>query len=97
MISKDGGVQTDEVAFQDTAMQTECVEKIDKNIEADLKLEVAEKDGEITSEDEGIYSEVSGGPTDEDCFDIKDEGKSAWDNYYKVYREDDEALCNWMI
>jgi len=28
------------------AMQTECVEKIDKNIEADLKPEVAEKDGE---------------------------------------------------
>ncbi|MGL9688447.1 MAG: hypothetical protein ACR5K6_01530 [Wolbachia sp.] len=92
VISKDGGVQTDEVAFQDTVMQTECVEKIDKNIEADLKPEVAEKGGEITSEDEGIYSEVSGGPTDEDCFDIEDEGKLAWDNYYKVYREDDEAL-----
>ncbi|MDR2548435.1 MAG: hypothetical protein LBC34_02990, partial [Rickettsiales bacterium] len=65
VISKDGGVQTDEVAFQDTAMQTECVEKIDKNIEADLKPEVAEKDGEITSEDEEIYSEVSDGSTDE--------------------------------
>ncbi|MCM1001435.1 MAG: hypothetical protein KTV72_03860 [Wolbachia endosymbiont of Melophagus ovinus] len=92
IMSKDGGVQTDEVAFQDTAMQTECVEKIDKNIEADLKPEVAEKDGGITSEDEGIYSEVSGGPTDEDCFDIEDEDKLAWDNDYKVYREGDEAL-----
>lgn len=65
-------ILSNKVTFQDTIMQTECVETTDRNIGADLKPEVAEKgsQSEILSEDEGIYSEVSSGSTDE-SFDAK--------------------------
>ncbi|NSM56760.1 hypothetical protein HET73_05020 [Wolbachia endosymbiont of Atemnus politus] len=91
VISKDGGVQTDGVAFQDMTMQTECVETTDKNIEVDLESEVAEKESAITSEDEGICSEVS---TDEDCSDIEVDNKNelVWDDHFELHREDDEKL-----
>lgn len=82
------------VAFQDTAMQTECGEKIDKNIEADLKPEVAEEENKIMSEDEGICSEVSGGSTHE-SFDAKLNGgfiDEEYNSMEEMCTEDDKPL-----
>ncbi|WP_353270377.1 hypothetical protein [Wolbachia endosymbiont (group A) of Myopa testacea] len=46
-------ILSNKVTFQDTTMQTECVETTDKNIGADLKPEVAEKgsQSEVISKD----------------------------------------------
>ncbi|WP_341812461.1 hypothetical protein [Wolbachia endosymbiont (group A) of Conops quadrifasciatus] len=46
-------ILSNKVTFQDTIMQTECVETTDKNIGADLKPEVAEKgsQSEVISKD----------------------------------------------
>ncbi|MDG7052665.1 MAG: hypothetical protein LKM45_02140 [Wolbachia endosymbiont of Alcedoecus sp.] len=62
IMSKDGGVQTDGVAFQDTVMQTECVEKIDKSVEVNLRSEVAEKESQrkLKDENEKLKGELEG-------------------------------------
>lgn len=88
VISKDGGIQTDEVAL--------CVEKVDKSVEVNLKPEVAEKESqsEIMSEDEGIYSEVSGEPTNE-SFDAKLNGgfiDEEYNSMEEICTEDDKPL-----
>ncbi|WP_264329125.1 hypothetical protein [Wolbachia endosymbiont (group A) of Andrena hattorfiana] len=89
-------ILSNKVTFQDTIMQTECVETTGRNIGADLKPEVAEKgsQSEIMSEDEGIYSEVSSGSTDE-SFDAKLNDEFIDEDYNdmeEVCTEDDKEL-----
>ncbi|GFQ76002.1 transposase [Trichonephila clavata] len=63
IVSEDEKVQTnkDEATFQDTTMQTECVETTDKNIGADLKPEVAEKgsQSEVISKNETTFQDTT--------------------------------------
>ncbi|QOD38092.1 coiled-coil domain-containing protein [Candidatus Wolbachia massiliensis] len=94
--SENEEVQVKQVTSQDMAIQTECVETTDKNIEVDLKPEVAKKgsQSEIMSEDEGIQTEVDNEFADETCFGIEDDGLID-DNYSdmeKVSIEEDGAL-----
>ncbi len=83
VISKDGEVQTNKVTFQDTTMQTECVETTDKSFQVNLRPEVAEEESqsEVMSEDEGIQTEVSDEFIDED-----------YDSMEEVSTEEDEEL-----
>ncbi|WP_264688296.1 hypothetical protein [Wolbachia endosymbiont (group A) of Sympetrum striolatum] len=64
-------ILSNKVTFQDTTMQTECVETTDKNIGADLKPEVAEKgsQSEVISKDGEVQTEENSEFTDESCFD----------------------------
>ncbi|MGL9717328.1 MAG: hypothetical protein ACR5K9_01250 [Wolbachia sp.] len=76
----DENVQKDgETTFQDMAIRTDDLMKVDAS-----KPEVAEKE---TSEDEGIYSAA------EDCSDIEvGNNELTWDNCCEMHGEDDEKL-----
>ncbi|MFP3031883.1 MAG: hypothetical protein ACEY3M_12410, partial [Wolbachia sp.] len=97
MICSDYYEKSYKVTFHDIAMQTECVEKTDKNIEADLKPEVAEKgsQSEIISKDGEVQTEENSEFTDESCFDtiVTDEFiDEDYDSMEEVSIEEDEEL-----
>ncbi|WP_434732357.1 coiled-coil domain-containing protein [Wolbachia endosymbiont of Zygogramma bicolorata] len=90
-------ILSNKVTFQDTTMQTECVETTDKNIGADLKPEVAEKgsQSEVISKDGEVQTEENSEFTDESCFDtiVNDEFiDEEYDSMEEVSIEEDEEL-----
>jgi cancer susceptibility candidate protein 1 len=55
VMSKDREVQTDQVTFQDTAMQTECVETTDKSFQANLE---SERERKLKDENEELERQL---------------------------------------
>jgi len=76
-------ISKDETTFQNTKMQTECVETTDKNIGADLKPEVAEKgsQSEVISKDGEVQTEENSEFTDESCFSTGVNGEFIDEDY----------------
>lgn len=92
IVSEDEKVQTnkDGTTFQDTTMQTECVETTDKNIGADLESEVAEKESqsEVISKDEGIQTEENNDEFIDEDYDSMEEVSTEEDEELKKQLED---------
>jgi hypothetical protein len=76
-------ISKDETTFQNTKMQTKCVETTDKNIGADLKPEVAEKgsQSEVISKDGEVQTEENSEFTDESCFSTGVNGEFIDEDY----------------
>lgn len=92
-------ISKDETTFQNTKMQTECVETTDKNIGADLKPEVAEKgsQSEVISKDGEVQTEENSEFTDESCFSTGVNGEfidEDYDSMEEISTEEEEDISH---